>query len=44
MLHRESNPRLSVWQVKALTVSYHCRLVQACEAHTIILTYMANLN
>ena len=27
-LHRESNPRLSAWQVKALTISYHHRLVR----------------
>ena len=33
MLHRESNPRLSAWQVKALTISYHHRLVRHVQLY-----------
>ena len=33
MLHRESNPRFSAWQVKALTVSYRRRLVRHVQLY-----------
>ena len=33
MLHREPNPRLSAWQVKALTISYRRRLVRHVQLY-----------